>query len=205
MFKKIKRKIVSNILFIRLSFLVQRLKRKNQSKNIYHVDKIEKILAAKKLFNINILVETGTYLGQTINYVKSHFSHIFSIELSELLAEEAKRKFKKHKNVEIIKGDSGLSLSEILKKVQGEKIFWLDAHYSSGITAASENFGNTPILKELEIIFDNWTNGSVILIDDARLFNGKNDYPTIEFLSDYILKKNLELSFFIDKDIIHII
>lgn len=205
MFGKIKRRLVANILFIKLSFMLQRLKRKKHPENLYRIDKIEKILAAQKLFSINILIETGTYLGEMVNYVKNNFLHIYSIELSELLADEAKKKFNKFNHIEIINGDSGLVLPKILEKTGDKKIFWLDAHYSSGVTALSDNFGDTPILKELEIIFDNWVDGSIVLIDDARLFNGTNNYPTFDFLLKYVLEKNIGLKAFIDKDIIHIV
>lgn len=204
MIKKIKRKIVRNILFIKISFFIQKIKSKKNSEKNYRFHKMEKILAAKTFFNINILIETGTYLGEAINFLKNNFSKIYSIELSTLLANEAMDKFKKHNHVEVINGDSGLALLNILKKETDKKLFWLDAHYSGGITAFSDNFKETPIVKELESIFDNWVNGSIVLIDDARMFDGRNNYPDISFLHDFVLERRSELRIFIDRDIIHI-
>ena len=45
----------------------------------------------------------------------------------------------------------------------------------------------------------------MILIDDARLFNGKNDYPTIKQLKQKVNKINNALHLFVKNDIIHII
>ena len=204
MIKKIKRKIVRNILFIKISFFIQRIKSKNNAEKNYRFHKMEKILAAQMFFNINILIETGTYLGEAINFLKNNFLKIYSIELSSVLADEASDKFKKYDHIKIINGDSGLVLLDVLKKETDKKLFWLDAHYSGGITAFSNNFKDTPIVKELELIFNNWVSGSVVLIDDARMFNGSNNYPDISFLQNFVLERRSELNVLIDRDIIHI-
>ncbi len=205
MIQKIKRNIKRNINTIKSEFLIQKIKQSIYKDRLFHIDKIKKILAAKELFNIDTFIETGTYLGITTNYVKSYFKKVFSIELSEVLANEAKKYFKNKKHVEILQGDSGLLIEKIVKSDKSKKLFWLDAHYSSGITEASANFGHTPISKELEIVLQNWIEGSVVLIDDARLFNGTDNYPKINDLIEFVKSKNLNLKVFTDKDIIHIL
>jgi hypothetical protein len=62
-------------------------------------------------------------------------------------------------------------------------IFWLDGHYSGGFTAMGEK--ETPVYEELKIIFSN-KQDHVILIDDARLFNGNDGYPTFDDLKIFI-------------------
>lgn len=205
MLKKIKRNIKRNIFFIKIELLLQKFKKMKSKEKLFHIDKIEKILSAKKLFNLETFVETGTYLGVTTNFLSRYFSKIYSIELSRELANEAQSYFKNKKNISIIQGDSGLVIENILKKDTSKKLFWLDAHYSAGITASSVNFGDTPISKEVEVILNYWIPNSVILIDDARLFVGKNNYPTISELTDFVISKNNTLKIFIDKDIIHIL
>lgn len=201
----LKRKIHRNIWFIRLSFLMQKIKRHLSPDRGFHINKIEKILSAKILFDIDFFLETGTYLGITTNYVQKYFSRVYSIELSKELANEAQKYFKNKKNVSIIQGDSGLLLEGIMKGNNTRKLFWLDAHYSAGITATSVDFGDTPISKEIEEILKYWIVGSVILIDDARLFNGQNNYPTVSDLTSFIIGKNLGLKVFVSKDIIHVL
>lgn len=205
MFKNIKRNIKRNIFFIKIELFTQKLRKIKNKEKLFHIDKIEKILSAKRLFNLETFIETGTYLGVTTNFLNKYFSKIYSIELSKELANEAQSYFKNKKNISIIQGDSGLLIEDILKKDITEKLFWLDAHYSAGITASSTNFGDTPISKEVEVILNYWVPNSVILIDDARLFVGKDNYPTISELTNFITSKNLNLKVFIDKDIIHIL
>ena len=79
-------------------------------------------------------------------------------------------------------------------------IFWLDGHYSSGITAKGEL--ECPIYGELDAIFSFQSLNHLILIDDARLFNGTNDYPTIPELINYVKQKNSKYTISITDDII---
>lgn len=204
MLQIIKRKVKRNIWLIKLTFMKQRLSRWHNPSQGFHLDKIDKILAAKTFFGIDFLIETGTYLGTTTSYLSNSFSRIVSIELSPDLAREAKEHFKQKKNISIFQGDSGLLLVDIIKDEVSKKVFWLDAHYSAGVTAISERFGDTPISTEIEEILRYWIQGSVVLIDDARLFDGTNNYPTIESLVSFVREKNQELNVFVDKDIIHI-
>lgn len=135
-------------------------------------------------FGIDIFVETGTYLGEMVNAVKYSFKKIYSIELSSELHERAKKKFSRHKHIVLLKGDSSTVLPPILNHIHESCLFWLDAHYSEGITAKGKK--ETPILEELKHIFHHSVNNHVILIDDARCFNGQNDYPSIEEIKELI-------------------
>jgi hypothetical protein len=47
----------------------------------------------------------------------------------------------------------------------------------------AKEFLNTPILQELTAILRRGLGRNVILIDDARLFTGFEDYPTYEALN----------------------
>ena len=174
---------------------------KNPTNNPPSIIKYQKIIAVTKDNNLKNIIETGTYLGDMIAATKKIFTKIDSIELNQELYQEAVKRFRKEPHIKIWNGDSYLILAEIIKDTKQPTLFWLDAHYSGGITAKSE-FGDTPINKELEVIFSNWQNGSVILIDDSRLFVGTNNYPTLENLSEYIKKQPLNLKLDIEDDII---
>ena len=67
-------------------------------------------------------------------------------------------------------------------------LFWLDGHYSGGVTALGTT--TTPIFAELQEIELSKRKSDVILIDDIRLFNGHDGYPTLEDLTDFIYKLN---------------
>jgi hypothetical protein len=132
------------------------------------------------------LVETGTFKGDMVEAQKRVFDEIYSIELSRELFEDAKRRFAFERNVHILHGDSGVLLHTLVKGLKGPAIFWLDGHYSDETTA----MGNVecPVLNELEAILNtDWNH--IILIDDARDFNGTHDYPSVEELRKYVESK----------------
>jgi hypothetical protein len=79
-----------------------------------------------------------------------------------------------------VQGDSGKKLPELLNGKYRRALFWLDGHYSSGVTARSEV--DTPIIVELEAILGHPIKQHVILIDDARRFDGTNNYPHLDDL-----------------------
>jgi hypothetical protein len=131
----------------------------------------------QKRFRCPTFVETGTYLGDMINAVRDDFAFAISIELDEMLATEARRRFAQIDNVRILQGDSGELLPVVLGKVQTRCLFWLDAHYAGGITARGAD--DTPIEIELDAIFEHPLKDHVVLIDDARLFDGTHGYPSL--------------------------
>lgn len=154
-------------------------------------------------FKIDVFIETGTYQGDTISAVKSCFKEIFSIELDEVLFEKAKNKFAKERRIHILKGDSRKELYDILNRINKPCLFWLDAHYSGGITAGKEE--GAPIVEELKCIFAHPVKKHVILIDDARDFKESKGYPSIKKLRNFTLENMPEASFEIKDDIIRIL
>ena len=102
-----------------------------------------------------VLVETGTYLGDMVEAQKSNFKKIFSIELGIDLFKKAQKRFKNNKNVFLKQGDSGKVLPHLLKEINEPAIFWLDGHYSQGITAKGDK--DCPIFEELHAIFNSNT------------------------------------------------
>lgn len=154
-------------------------------------------------YGYNILVETGTNFGEMVQAQKKNFKQIISIELGIDLFEKAQNRFRNEKNVTIIQGDSGKVLSQVLGDINEPAIFWLDAHYSSGVTAKGDL--DCPILEELDAILDGNKFNHILLIDDARDFVGKNDYPTLDNLSKYIKAKNEQYKIEVKNDIIRCI
>ncbi len=134
------------------------------------------VLHYGKEYRLRTLVETGTYLGATVNACKDAFDRIYSIELNDDFFVRARRKFASCPHITVLQGDSAEVLPSILSQLQQPALFWLDAHYSGGQTAKAEI--ETPIMRELALIFAHHVKGHVILIDDARCFDGTHDYPT---------------------------
>lgn len=148
----------------------------------------------------NVFVETGTYLGDMVSAVRDDFYKIYSVELSSELYERANKKFSKYKHISIFNGDSSEVLPKILNHIEESCLFWLDGHYSAGVTAKGKK--ETPILGELKHILTHSTENHVILIDDARCFTGQNDYPTLAELRKLILGRYPDYVFEVKDDII---
>lgn len=167
-----------------------------------HMVKQRKVKKFARLFYCSIFIETGTYKGEMIESVQDVFEKIYSIELDKTLFERARDKFSGSNHIHVLQGDSGKILAGILQDLSGRALFWLDAHYSGGITALGEQA--TPIEKELHTILETSHSGSVILIDDARMFVGDKDYPTIPELRNLILSRRPQVNIDIEDDIIQI-
>jgi hypothetical protein len=135
-------------------------------------------------YGLTILVETGTYYGDMVEAMKRDFRQIYSIELSPELHAKARQRFARDANVELIQGDSGTELQKIVNQLAQPALFWLDGHYSGGVTARGEK--DTPIFEELNQIFNSPLAGHVIVIDDARCFGTEPGYPTITELGEFI-------------------
>ena len=149
-----------------------------------------------------VFLESGTYLGHMVYSVRDTFTRIYSIELDPVLHSWARKRFANYGHISILQGDSGAVLSGILDQIDEPCIFWLDGHYSGGVTARGVK--DTPIAEELNHIFNHRIDDHVILIDDARKFNGEDDYPTLDSLRDYVAEKSPDYSFEVRHDIIRI-
>jgi hypothetical protein len=55
-------------------------------------------------------------------------------------------------------------------------VVWLDSHWTTGLPESEKL--TPPILTELSVIFSQHHHAHVVLIDDARLFVGREGYPT---------------------------
>jgi len=147
--------------------------------------KRQRISTLREQHECVVLVETGTFYGHMVNAQRNFFDEIHSVEMFDYLAKMNKLVFNDSPNVYIHHGDS----REILKFILGDIkprlngkgiIFWLDGHYSGPGTAGESN--RCPIMEELNSIINAEIELSVIIIDDIRLFDGTNDYPTLDGL-----------------------
>ena len=142
-----------------------------------HAYKAHVVREYGRRFGVHVLVETGTYLGDMLEAARPGFAELYSIELDRELHQRAVQRFARRENVKILCGDSAEILPQLVADLDGPALFWLDGHYSAGITARGGK--DTPIIAELEAIARHPASGHVILIDDARCFDGTHDYPTL--------------------------
>src|SRR5664280_2600750 len=132
---------------------------------------IELVNRACAALNLVAAVETGTYLGDSALALRGFFPEVWSIELSEPLFTAAKERYGGRPGMHFVHGRSEEVLPSILERIDGASLFWLDGHWSGGLTSGSDH--ECPILDEISAIDASpFASESCILIDDARLFLG---------------------------------
>ena len=137
-------------------------------------------------------IETGTYLGSTTAILSERFPIVHTIEPSNECLQIARQNLKAFKNIIFHNRTSEECLESICKSLTGDICFWLDGHYSAGITFQGDK--ETPIIYELETIskYISQFNNVVILIDDIRCSHiDKENYPSIDFYVDWAKSNNM--------------
>ncbi len=167
-----------------INYPVWYLRRKSKRFPDNHLYKMSRIKNFKNKYNFESFIETGTFYGQTTRFASKIFKKVVSIEIYEPLFLLNKESFLKYLNVEILFGDSKHKLEDAIKTTNGSTLFWLDGHYSGDGTGIGE--GVCPILKEIGTIKKYCDRSFIIIVDDRRLFNGKDDYPKIDEFKSFI-------------------
>lgn len=153
-----------------IEYSVWRMKGSPKPK-VPHLVKQRVIQEYARRFNLHTLVETGTNHAHMLYVQQNHFREIYSIELDRGKVESARRKFANRPSIHVMEGDSGEVLPRLLPALKEPVLFWLDGH----------DFDiSTPVKKELVALYNHPIKDHVLLIDDARWFDGRTDYPTIE-------------------------
>jgi hypothetical protein len=140
-------------------------------------------------------VETGTYLGETTEFLARNARKVFSIEPEQSLFKRADHKFKSNPTIAILNGTSEQVFPTLLPKLSGAVNFWLDGHYSAGVTF--QGTLDTPVLVELATIQANLERFSQlrVLVDDVRCFDPSipeySTYPSIDELVDWARRNGM--------------
>jgi hypothetical protein len=143
-------------------------------------------------FGLDMFVETGTNVGDTLNGVRTAFKELHSVELDDGLYRGATERFRAYPNITIHHGTSDAFLKEFVPRLTKPALYWLDAHYSGDGTARADR--DSPISEELAVCAKNWKDGSVILIDDAREFDGHHaSYPSVPEVEAIVKRENIKL------------
>ena len=167
-----------------------------------HIVKQRVLREYAKRYELRVLVETGTYLGDMVEAMRNDFDRIYSIELSATLHQRAMTRFDGVEGIELIHGDSAVELGKLMDRMTQPTIFWLDGHFSEGATARGEE--DTPIYEELRHILNAPDRRHVIIVDDARCFGTDPAYPSIEELSEFVKSKRPNVDILVQGDSIRI-
>ena len=101
------------------------------------------------------------------------FKEIHSIEINEKLYNRLCSKLlNDYNNIKLYLGDSGELIGDIVNNINEGITFYLDGHFSGGITGKSNKY-DSPIINELKMIQENIKvpDKTLIIIDDINMFS----------------------------------
>ncbi len=119
-----------------------------------------------------------------------------------MLADRARKRFAGQSAITVHKGTSEAVFPTLLPTLSGDVSFWLDGHYSAGLTYKGEQ--DTPIREELQEIAKNIGHFGRcrIMVDDIRCFDPTIEafagYPSLDWLVDWA--RQTGLSWHIEND-----
>lgn len=132
-----------------------------------------------EFYDIKNFVETGTGAAEVVRSVHSIDDelNIHTIEIIEEIYNKNKVSFSYLKNVNWHLGQSSEVLPQILPDLEGNTLFWLDAHFP-GADFGMASYGDEPDLdkrlplkSELELIAKSKdVSNDVFVIDDLRIY-----------------------------------
>ncbi len=136
-----------------------------------------------KEIEIPVIVETGTAFGDSIKEASKYFQECYTIELNEGRGGVSNTDVD---NIHYYKGHTVDVLPTLISQFtylkgdypEGEYryiLWWLDAHFD-GDKPANSPYKDCYLLEELNIISE-YSQDSIIIIDDARLFFGNPPHP----------------------------
>jgi len=130
-----------------------------------------------------LFVESGTFLGGTVEYFLPHARRIVSVEIEPHLYEAARRRFNASPSVELVLGDALEEIPRVLSAVSEPPLIYLDGHFTGGVNEEPGRFvepapGILEKLGELGLPL-----GTSIVVDDLRLFGCGDGFPGLDELT----------------------
>ena len=129
-------------------------------------------------YNVDYFFETGTWKGDGVAYAASlPFQKVFSCEIIEEIFNKTSQRFKNSNNISLFLGSSEDALNKLNSQINGNCLFWLDAHYpgaEEGIHSYNDFEKETlrlPLHAELDSIHSMRPQfNDVIVVDDLRIY-----------------------------------
>ena len=159
--------------------------------------------ALKRVFTPGaVVIETGTYHGDSSRFFAGAGHPVHTIEVSETLAAQVFTGLRRI-GVTCHRGDSARILPGLLATLRDEGVeelnLWLDGHWSGGVTSTAPTH-ETPIIAELVAIEQLRLHFRrlVVAVDDMRCFGNDAAYPDKYFLIDWARRNSLQSYFLAD-------
>jgi hypothetical protein len=162
-------------------------------------EKRSRLAAIACHFGADTFVETGSYHGETSSFMAGVVKQVYSIEVDPKNAEVARQNCTIHPNVQILTGPSERVLPTVIDKLEGRVLFFLDAHYQTGMLRGKTK---CPLFDELESILSKQHLDCVILIDDARKYIWINGWPSLASIEKLVARLSVGMSMRISHDMI---
>lgn len=156
----------------------------------FHMRNVTKYVNCR---DYRIAVETGTLFGDSARKLNRFFPEVYTIEINRELFEKAVVRLKKYPGIKVLFGDSQVVLKDLVQKLQGPCLFYLDAHFSgdrstdwkasrwkgykvdTGCAGDRSNPENqVPLFEEIRLIHDFVKSECIIYIDDVDKFDEKS-------------------------------
>jgi len=125
--------------------------------------------------SLSTFIETGTYKAETACWASACFHQVITVELSATLVQEARDLTANIANIQVIEGESGYELEQLVPNLKTPALFWLDAHWCGapppgvvfpGVVGSQ---ARCPLIRELRAI-NRSSSRHAIVIDDAHEF-----------------------------------
>jgi hypothetical protein len=147
-----------------------------ETKNPHSYSKFRQIKALGQRSGASVLIETGTYVGNTAMRCSRTFERVITIELDADLFQRASRYLSKRKNVECLEGDALKLLPLVLERPSvTDALVFLDGHFSGGGTAHGDLA--EPACEEIEILAKYRDKIRSFIVDDFRCFGRDKGWP----------------------------
>ncbi len=153
--------------------------------------------------HLRTFVETGTLKGDTVFALRPAFDDLYTVEIEHERVVQARARFTGDSAVHVLEGDSAVVLPGIVRSLTRPALFWLDGHFTA--PGAGDPANPCPISAELECVLAVREHAHVILIDDARLFTGADNYPPLESLRATVARERPDLAWSVEQDIIRLV
>lgn len=128
-------------------------------------------------WNMDVMIETGTAIGDLSMLCAPDFERIVTIEMADDYYRSAVNRLLPHPHVRVIHGDSADWLGPVLAMVNTPAVVWLDAHEIA-------DDGRAALRAEMVALAHD-ANRHIILIDDARLCSGRKGWMTLAEIEEW--------------------
>lgn len=128
-------------------------------------------------WEVDVMIETGTAIGDLSLLCASDFEQIVTIEMADDYYRSAVNRLLPYPHVRVIHGDSADWLGPVLAMVNTPAVVWLDAHEIA-------DDGRAALRAEMVALAHD-ANMHVILIDDARLCSGRKGWMTVGEIEEW--------------------